>query len=264
MIGTPPGRIAFTVGSLEISWYGLLATIALAAAYSVAYALWKRGKDSTANTRDFDRTALIVLITGVIGARALFVLYHFDYFVNAPSEIIAFWHGGWVWHGGLIGGAIALFFCAGKSAKNFLLLADLFAPALALAQSIGRWGNYFNQEAYGLPTSAWWGIPIDPANRVAGFEATSTFHPTFLYESVADIALFAFLLALSLRKNTLAPGVIAAIYLIIYSAIRFGIEFFRIDLVPVFLGLRAPQWISAGMIIFVGWQLLQSRRKKVY
>lgn len=263
MVGAPPGRIAFAAGPLEISWYGLLVTIALAAAYAIAYILWKRQKKPSEAVRDFDRTVLIVLIAGVVGARALFVLYHLDYFINAPIEAIAFWRGGWVWHGGLIAGAIALFFCAGKNVRKFLRLADLLAPALVLAQSIGRWGNYFNQEAYGLPTKAWWGIPIDPRNRVPGFEAAPTFHPTFLYESVADVLLFAFLLALSLRKNTFAPGVITAAYLIIYSAVRFGIELLRIDSVPVFFGLRAPQWISLALLSVGLVIVMLAKRKKI-
>lgn len=263
MFGAPPGRIAFAAGPLEISWYGLLVTIALAAAYVIAYTLWKRSIHATESARDFDRTVLLVLIAGVVGARGLFVLYHLDYFVNTPAEIIAFWRGGWVWHGGLIVGAITLFFCARKNATNFLQLADLLAPALAFAQSIGRWGNYFNQEAYGLPTHARWGIPIDPAHRVAGFETASTFHPTFLYESIADVLLFTLLITLSLRKNAPTPGVIAATYLIMYSTIRFGIEFLRIDTVPVFLGLRAPQWVSLALLCVGLVMAILAKRKRI-
>lgn len=216
---------------------------------------------------DISTVTLVLFLGGIIGARTLFVLYHLPYFIEYPFEMPAIWHGGWVWHGALLGGGIALYVYTRVKRISFLRLADSIVPGLALAQSVGRWGNYVNQEAYGLPTDLPLRVPIDPMNRIEGYEQYTYFHPTFLYESLWDFGLFLLLFMLALRwmhsdGKQQPVGILFALYLIIYSVGRFAIELLRIDTVPIIAGLRAPQWISL-ILIAVGLFLLQKQRKVI-
>ncbi|MBI4272431.1 prolipoprotein diacylglyceryl transferase [Candidatus Uhrbacteria bacterium] len=262
------------------SAYGFIFACAGLSAYCVSRFFVFRFGTAIARPFSFDIVFLLLVVAGGIGGRALFILYNLSYFFENPSEIPAIWHGGWVWHGALIGGALGLFFYSQAKKISFLLFADLLAPGVVLAQSIGRWGNYFNQELYGLPANAWWAIPISEENRVAGFEAYTYFHPTFLYESLWDFGLFV-LLFVAVRKmyrqrdrmsqviftleGTQSSGTIFALYLILYSLGRFFIEFFRIDSVPVFIIFRLPQWFSVVFVLIGAYILLRGlqRRKKV-
>jgi len=137
---------------------------------------------------------------------------------------------------------------------------------VALGHAIARWGNFFNQEAYGAATTLPWGIAIDPSYRVAGFELATHFHPTFLYESLLNIGIAGVAIWLLVRKNvqTRVRGLIFALYLGLYGFGRFGIEYLRIDPVPVWWGLRVPQWWSLGLIVVaigVGYVLLSKKTK---
>ncbi|MBI4599626.1 prolipoprotein diacylglyceryl transferase [Candidatus Uhrbacteria bacterium] len=278
MFQTPPFS-EFFLGSTRISMYGVLISLGFLAAYSATLILARRSIVSY----HIDRMLLWAVIPAIFFARALFVAYHLDYFFVHPGEMIAVWQGGWVWHGALFGGLFGIFLYSRKNKISLLSLLDICAPGVALGQAIGRWGNFFNQEAYGLPTSVPWGIPIDEAHRLPGFEQFSLFHPTFLYESFFDVLLFISLAVFTLKR--LDPGLrrddkeredsttqkpaalIFFLYLILYSLGRFGIEFLRIDIVPLALGLRAPQWISAGLIIVGAWGLvwvLRKEKKVVY
>ncbi len=247
-----PSAILFQIGGVSLYWYGLMVALGLIAAVLVATLCARRLSRIEQVGYDSQISSLIVplMIAGIIGARILFVAYHADYFIVHPLETLFIWNGGIVWHGGLLGIAIALFFISRRRGYRFWRLADILAPGLALGQALGRWGNYFNQEAYGLPTNAPWGIPIDTAHRMAGYESFEYFHPTFLYESLGDMLIFFFLMFLLARRGMkIPPGGIAVIYLGIYSVFRFGVEMLRVDPVPIAWGLRAPQWISAGIII---------------
>ena len=122
-------------------------------------------------------------------------------------------------------------------------VADAIAPGIALAQAIGRWGNYFNQELFGAPTDLPWGLIIDPANRPAGYEAFETFHPTFLYESVWMLAV-AGVLVWADRRFRMGHGRVFALYVLLYAAGRIWIEALRIDTANTILGLRLNIWTS--------------------
>ncbi len=266
----------FDFGAVTISLYGILIATGFLAAYSVSFfCAKKRGL-----VHHVDRVILWALLPGILFARSLFVLYHPDYFLSHLLEIPAVWHGGWVWHGALAGGLLGIFLYCKENKIAFLSLLDVCAPGVALGQSIGRWGNFFNQEAYGLPTNVPWGITIDPAHRLPGFEQFAVFHPAFLYESIFDFGLFLFLLFMvkylsSLRRrdprllgdDTSYTGATFFLYLTLYSIGRFGIEFFRIDGVPIIMGLRSPQWISLGLIALgvagLVW-VLHKQKKLVY
>ena len=122
-------------------------------------------------------------------------------------------------------------------------------PAVALGQVIGRWGNYFNQELFGKPTTGWWGIPIEASNKVHGFTKYSHFQPTFFYESILNLILF-FTLHRLLRKK-LKTGTVVLAYFAGYAVIRILMEFVRIDDTLVVWGVRLPQLISMGIILVV-------------
>jgi phosphatidylglycerol:prolipoprotein diacylglycerol transferase len=132
--------------------------------------------------------------------------------------------------GAVIGGAIALWIYCRKKKISFLTWADIIAPGVALAQAIGRWGNYFNQEVYGLPTNLPWKIKIDALHRVAGYESFEYYHPLFLYESLWNLLNMTILLVIGRRyKEWLKPGDIFYFYVISYAIGRFVLEFLRLD-----------------------------------
>lgn len=265
---------------MTISSYGLLVGFGFLAAYGASVYLARR-----IHAEEHVHSVLLwAFVPAVICARGLFVLYHLDYFIAQPGEIIAVWHGGWVWHGALFGGLAGIVLYSRKARVSLLSFLDVLAPGVALGQAIGRWGNYFNQEAYGFPTNVPWALTIDPLRRLPGYEAFATYHPTFLYESAVDAALFLVLGGLILKRldprfrgdDPPSPGGYGAagrsgmvffIYLLLYSLARFWIEFLRIDIVPVLAGLRAPQWISLGLIVvsIVGLaRVLRKQKKMVY
>jgi phosphatidylglycerol:prolipoprotein diacylglycerol transferase len=153
-----------------------------------------------------------------------------EYYLLHPIEILNIRQGGLGIPGGVVGGVFALLIFTKKKNLNFLEWADIIAPGLALAQAIGRWGNFFNQELYGPPSNLPWAIYIDPVHRLSGFEDFSRFHPMFLYESIWNLINFSILILLSRKlKKKLIPGDIFCAYLIIYPIGRFLLEFIRLD-----------------------------------
>ena len=245
---------------VTLSLYGLMMAIGLLVAYCLML-YGARRSDRLAGTHveeHIDGLFWWTFLPAIIGARLLFILYHPTLFLSAPQEIMAIWHGGIIWHGALVGGIIgSAVYCRLKKIP-WLRIADMAAPALAIGQAIGRWGNYFNQENYGLATSLPWGIPIDIEHRLSGFEQYTYFHPTFLYESIGDMFLGVMVLLVLYRIVFLkmAPwyrsGTIFFAYLALYSIMRFAIEFLRIDSVPIWWGLRFPQWWSIDIFIVAG------------
>ena len=209
--------------------------------------------------KDFDTTILLILALGFLGARLFFVLGHWDeYFAKHVGEIIMFWRGGLAFYGGLIGGAAGLAAARLKYKYSFFNFLDALALGLPIGQAVGRWGNYFNQEAYGRPTDLPWGIYIDPSRRLAGFESYQYFHPTFAYESLGLILLFAVLFTVS-RKNNYVPGVIFGTYAFFSGALRVVIEQLRVDALML-AGLKISQLVAIVLMI-IGLLVLISLRK---
>lgn len=277
-----PNPIIFQIGRIGFYWYGFF--IILAAIIGLSVALNLARLYQTEKERIIDLSFLLIIF-GVGGARLFAILYNFDYFLKHPLDILKVWQGGMSIHGALIAGIIVLFFYARRHKISFWLLADLFVPALALGQALGRWGNYFNQELYGRPTSLPFSIPISFANRVGGFENFNYFHPVFFYEFILDLIIFGILIWLHKRnlkfRNSSAgssdrspngefsqneaslltnqkTGFIFFIYLILYSIIRFSLEFLRIDPQPVIFHLRLAQWISL-LIIAISFVIIIMR-----
>jgi phosphatidylglycerol---prolipoprotein diacylglyceryl transferase len=243
-----PAPILISFGPLHVYWYGLFVVLGVLAALTVSLELAKRFGLSTNKIFDL---AFWIIIIGIIGARLYHVCLEWDYYRLDYWNIFKVWQGGLAIHGGIIAGALVLIYFCWKEKVNFWLLAGIFAPGVALGQAIGRWGNYFNQELFGKPTSLPWGIPIDFMNRPDRYLSANYFHPTFLYESLGDLIIFGvlfFIILQFLKKKWTNYKVIFLAYLILYSTLRFSTEFLRTDTTAYFLGYRWPQVISLTII----------------
>lgn len=260
-----PHPVIVSFGPINIYWYGLFIVLGIILA---ALTTVKLAKYYGLNSEIIIDLLFWLVITGLIGARLYDVLLEFPYYLAHPLRIFFIWQGGLAIHGGLIAGAATLWFYAKKKKLNFWLLTGLVAPGLALGQAIGRWGNYFNQELFGRPTDLPWGIPIDFINRPLAYINFSYFHPAFLYESIGNLIIFIILILLHiyLIKKQKEPHnpcflFLVSCYLILYSFLRFFIEFIRLDATPYFFGLRWPQ-IASLVIIAASVILLLINYKK--
>lgn len=193
--------------------------------------------------------ATSVIIGGIIGARLYYCALNYSIYLKNPLEIFALREGGLSIHGAILGGVIILFYQAKRNDIEFLKLCDIFALALPLAQSIGRWGNFFNSEAFGLPTNLPWKMFVKQPYRPDAYFSCSYFHPTFLYEAIADISIFLILYFVILPKNKNNSGMISAWYLILYSIVRIFIESLRIDCIKYIGGIPVPQIVSIILLI---------------
>jgi prolipoprotein diacylglyceryl transferase len=203
--------------------------------------------------------AIWAVVFGIIGARAYHVFTHYnDYFGPGKDPMTAFyvWQGGIAIFGSLLGGALGVFIGCRLTGIRFWSFADALAPGLILAQALGRFGNYFNHELYGQPTTLPWGLQIESTNAAfpIGLPAGTLFHPTFLYEIIWNVLVLVALLALE-RRFRLRWGKLIGLYFIFYGIGRVWFESIRIDPSVVFLGLRTNVWaaliaILLGIIIF--------------
>jgi phosphatidylglycerol:prolipoprotein diacylglycerol transferase len=236
--------IAFQLGPFVIRWYGILIAIGVMMTIAVAIVEARRRGE---NQEHVLNAALIVVPMGLIGARLYHVIDQWDLYRQDPALIIG--GAGLGIFGAVIGGAIGLIIYTKWKKLSTLRWMDIVAPGLILAQAIGRWGNFFNQELYGYPTDMPWAIYIDPAHRLPGYESFSRFHPLFLYESLWNFLGFIFLMILSRKfKNRLLDGDIFFFYAIYYSVVRFFLERFKIDVWTI-AGVPTAQWISGFLII---------------
>lgn len=212
-----------------------------------------------------------LILGGLIGARLYDVLLELPYYIAHPWQIAAVWRGGLAIHGAIIAGMVVIWIFSRRRKISLLKLSALLVPGLALGQAIGRWGNYFNQELFGRPTNLSWGIPIDILNRPAAYVADRYFHPTFLYESLGCLAIFIFLFGLNqlmIRRKGFSSSFYAwslGLYMVLYSVLRFSLEFIKIDKTPYFLGMRWPQIMSliiiAGAILLISLSYARPKEK---
>jgi phosphatidylglycerol---prolipoprotein diacylglyceryl transferase len=254
-----PQREIFNLGVLIIHWYGVI--VVLAILLGVWYALRLAKNRPALAIAKIDSLFFYLLIFSLLGARVYHVLFfNWHYYANHFWEIFKIWHGGLAIQGAILASIITIYLWAKKNKINFWKITDWLAPALILGQVLGRWGNYFNQELFGQPTSSWWKIPIARINRVEGYTDFTFFHPTFFYESVLNLVLF--LSLYQLTKKKLKLGTITLVYLAGYSLIRFILEFIRIDPAPIVWGLRLPQIVSVAVIILAIWLYKKLASKK--
>ncbi|MFC1632692.1 prolipoprotein diacylglyceryl transferase [Patescibacteria group bacterium] len=259
-----PGTSALQLGSLEFSYYGIMIALGILVAYLIA--LYRAQFFPKINMRQIETAFLIALPLAFIGARLYYVIFEWSYYSAHLGKIFAIWEGGLAIHGGLIGGLAGLAIYTAVKKIKLARVLDFAVPSIVLAQAIGRWGNFFNQEAFGGPSDLPWAIPIELQNRPAEFISAATFHPTFLYESIWNLLVFALLfwLAFRARDRKWRVGVIAAVYLIAYSTGRFFIEGLRTD--SLYLGsLRVAQLVSLlliiGGVIFLYWPQIKNKLK---
>lgn len=258
-----PNAILFSFGPVDIYWYGFLILIGSILAITIAIQL---GKYYGIKRDSIIDLAFWLILGGIIGARIYHVFLELPYYLGNPLNIFKIWQGGLAIHGAIIIGIIIIYFFSKKEQINFWLITSLIVPGLALAQAIGRWGNYFNQELFGLPTSLSWGIPIDLINRPLEYLSYEYFHPTFIYESLGNILIFAILIIthiLIIKKGKLAIFYFQLLtlgYLILYSILRFSTEFIRIDQTPTIMDWRWPQIASIAIIIAIIWILLKNKK----
>jgi phosphatidylglycerol:prolipoprotein diacylglycerol transferase len=227
----------FNIGPIRVHFYGILIMLgALAAAWLA---------DQEAKRRNLNREVVWdclawLLIGGIIGARIWHVLtpppsmeaqgITTMFYLTHPLDILAVWNGGLGIPGAVIGGALALLIYSRNHKLNFLQWADVIMPGLALAQAIGRWGNFINQEVYGAPTTLPWAIKIDLAHRLTGYTQFETYHPLFLYESILNLINMGVLLWLGRKfSDRLKNGDLLLSYLVMYPTYRFFLEFLRLD-----------------------------------
>ena len=249
--------VAFHLGPLIIRWYGLLLAIAiLAGAFLASREAKRRGE----NSEHILWILLSAVPLGAIGARFYHVIHRWDFYSQNPALILG--GRGLGIFGAIAGGVLGfLIYCQWKK-LNLLRWLDICAPGLILAQAIGRWGNFFNQELYGYPTDLPWAIYIDPAHRLPGYETFSHFHPLFLYESLWNLA-GCFLLLFLGRKlgHRLLDGDIFFIYVIYYCSGRFFLEGLKIGVWTI-AGIPTACWIC-GIAIIVSIAVMVYRRHRL-
>jgi phosphatidylglycerol:prolipoprotein diacylglycerol transferase len=241
---TSPGPIIVDMGPIALRWYGLLIASALLIGVTLSQYLAQRRRLNP----DLIGDLAIWLVLGAIpSARLYYVAFEWENYAQDPARILAIWQGGIAIHGAILGGMLAALIFAKLQKVSFWQLADVVAPSLILGQAIGRWGNFFNSEAFGSPTDLPWKLYIPPENRPPGLAAYEYFHPTFLYESLWNLGMFVLLLTLFFRglrgKPPLKVGTIFLVYMIVYSSGRVWIEGLRTD--SLMLGpLRIAQIVS--------------------
>ena len=253
-------QIICTIFGVHIYFYGvILALSILVGTFVSEYVSTKFFEQKKETIIDL---APYLVIFGVLGARLYYCLLNYDFYLRFPTEIFAIRHGGISIHGAILGGLIGLIIFAKRHKISALKLADISAIGLVLAQSIGRWGNFFNSEAFGFPTNLPWKLYIAPQYRPIPFTDNEYFHPTFLYESVLDFAIFLLLFYIAKNKLFKKDGNIALCYLIMYSLARIFVEHFRIDSVCFIHGYPIAMVVSVGIIILAFIAFIMNNLKK--
>ncbi|MCS4929667.1 prolipoprotein diacylglyceryl transferase [Staphylococcus aureus] len=249
--------VAFNLGPLSVRWYGIIIAVGILLGYFVAQrALVKAGLHKDTLVDIIFYSALF----GFIAARIYFVIFQWPYYAENPGEIIKIWHGGIAIHGGLIGGFIAgVIVCKVKNLNPFQI-GDIVAPSIILAQGIGRWGNFMNHEAHGGPVSRAFLEQLHLPNFIIEnmYINGQYYHPTFLYESIWDVA--GFIILVNIRKHLKLGGTFF-LYLTWYSIGRFFIEGLRTDSLMLTSNIRVAQLVSI-LLILISISLIVYRRIK--
>lgn len=251
--------IALSFGGLEIRWYGVIIAIGILIAMTLA------SKEAARKGLDGDFIVDMmfwVLPLGIIGARIYYVLFEWQYYLENPGEIIQIWNGGIAIYGSLIAGILTIYFYTKRKGIPFALTLDILAPAVLIAQSIGRWGNFMNQEAHGGQVTRAFleGLHL-PEFIINQMNIDGTYyHPTFLYESLWSLLGFILILFLRRKEKTLRMGEVTLTYVLWYSFGRFFIEGMRTDSLYLFGPIRVSQFLS--LILFVGAGIIWAYRRR--
>lgn len=256
-----PDQGVWMLGPLPLRAYALMILLGMLVGLLVADRRWQQRGGRAGTAYDI---ALWAIPFGIVGARLYHVVTDWQiYFQAGGSGLVGalqIWQGGLGIWGGIAGGALGAAIACRRRGIPLSHFADAVAPSIILAQAIGRWGNYFNQELFGRPTELPWALQIDPQHRPAGYEQYQTFHPTFLYESLWNLGVF-FVLLWADRRWRIGYGRLFALYVALYCAGRIWIEALRIDTVNEVLGLRLNIWTSAIVgLAALAYMVISARR----
>jgi len=248
-----PDSSSIEIGRFRLTAYGLMIALGVVAAVELGR---KRWRDRGGNPDDIGTLAIWAVPAGLIGARLYHVITDWNrLYADHPGDVIKIWEGGLGIPGGILLGTLVGAIVARRLGMSLPVGLDMVAPCVPLAQAIGRFGNWFNQELYGRPTKLPWGLEIDPEHRQVGYEQFSTFHPTFLYELLWNLGLCVFLLWID-KKRVLRPGRLFVLYILGYGIGRLWVEALRIDTATRIAGLRVNEWMSLVIIFGAGLFLI--------
>jgi prolipoprotein diacylglyceryl transferase len=244
LLGSIPSPSDGNLGPFHM--YGVILAVGVLVGVFTAEQRWRRRGYPRDGIYDI---AFWVVIWGVIGARLYHVVSDYQLFEDDPLRAFQIWRGGLSIWGAVIGGAIAVIVITYRRKLPTLVVMDCMSVGIVLAQAIGRWGNYFNQELFGKPTTLPWGLEIAKQNRPFGYTPYKTFEPTFLYESLACLAIAGILLLVEHRAR-LKLGQTFALYVVLYTFARFFFENMRIDPAHEIAGMRLNAWVSIILFVF--------------
>ena len=258
---TSPSQILCTIYGVNIYYYGVIMALAIAIGTLVSDYLgakfFELKKDTIIDLSPY------IIIFGLLGARLYYCVMDYDFYLRFPTEIFAIRHGGISIHGAILGGLFGLWLYSLRHKINLKKLCDVSVLGLSLGQAIGRWGNFFNSEAYGAPTDLPWKLYISPQYRHIPYLDESYYHPTFLYESLLDLIIFGILFVLIKNNFYKKEGNLALIYLILYSIVRICIESIRIDSVRYIYGVPIAIIVSIGIILLSLILLYLNNKRKI-
>ncbi len=247
-----PSRSSISLGPLDVRAYGVAIGVAVVAAYWITTRRWRRAimsEDEPYRARSHELVGSIAVWAvpaGLIGARLYHVITDFDRYRNNLADVVKIWQGGLGIWGGVCAGVLVAVWMLRRGGHSTATMLDALAPAIPVAQAIGRLGNWFNQELYGRPTDVPWALEIDPAHRVSGYSLEDTFHPTFAYEALWNLCLAAVLVWVVPKVlPRLRTGYLFAIYVLGYTTGRLWIELLRIDTANELWGVRINVWTSS-------------------
>ena len=247
LFGTLPSPSAnsLSIGPLELRAYGLM--IALGALTAVA---WSRRRHAArgGDPEDMSTIALWAIPAGLVGSRLYHVATDWRSFQGRWEDVPALWQGGLGIPGGLMAGVTVGVLVARRRGLSMAGAMDVMVPTIPVAQAIGRWGNWFNQEVFGRPTDLPWALEIDAAHRPLGYSGAATFHPTFLYEGLWNVALAVFLVRIE-RRGVLRPGYLVGLWVFGYGLGRLWVEALRVDRASLIVGVRVNTWMALTAIV---------------
>lgn len=259
-IPSPPKRV-IDIGPLDIHFYGLMIGLGVVASIIVTTRRYGRMGGDTAIA---ERLLVWAVVAGVIGARIAYVAPRFSLIIDKGFwHLFAIWEGGLALYGGLTAGVIVGVWLVHRNDGDVAMILDAAAIGLPLAQGIGRWGNYFNQELFGTPSNLPWAVEIAERYRPAEYADSATFHPVFLYESVWNLLIVIPVVLWVEKRFDLRRGNLFLVYLIMYGLARFALEFIRTDSATIVAGMRANQLFAAVVVIVAATILAVRQRKPV-
>jgi prolipoprotein diacylglyceryl transferase len=253
----PPPTDGFQIGPLKLHLYGLCIAAGVLAAFWLANRRWVAAGGKPG---ELERSGIWAVAAGFLGGRLAYVATHTGDFHGRWWEVLYIWKGGLALYGGLTLGILTGIWAARHYGLPVLRALDAAIPAIPLAQAFGRWGNYFNQELFGTPTTLPWALEVDPEFRPARYAEFATFHPTFLYESLYNLLVAAVLIWVGARRR-LRPGSLCLLYLVLYGAGRFLLELLRTDTTYRLFGLSRNAYVSLAVVVGGSvWLALRERR----